>query len=237
MLKPQTSMALLIATGLVLTTGVNAKTVKHVTTKTVTTTKTIPAISEATDTTAPDTGWHIDNSHTFIGFTVNHMGFSTVHGQFKKFSSNVDFDGKNLAKLKLEVNIDTGSLDTNWKARDEHLAKAEFFNVEQYPTMTFTTDSVKVNDKTHAQILGQLTLLGQTKPVTLKLTLTKRGISPMTKHEVIGFNATTTIKRSEFGMTAYVPAVSDDISVVIDGEITQGGEPAAPAPVAEITSP
>ena len=164
--------------------------------------------------------WQFDQSHTRVGFTVDHMGFSTVVGDFRQFDGAVQYDPKQPAALKVNFEIDTKSIDSGWEARDEHLRKAEFFNVEKFPKMTFTSTAVKVVSDTRSQVTGNLTLLGVTKPVTLEVTLNKTAINPITKLQTAGITATTTIKRSDWGMTTYVPAVGDEIPVRIDAELT-----------------
>lgn len=163
--------------------------------------------------------WTFDQSHTRIGFSVDHLGYSTTHGQFEDFKGTVQYDPKKPADTKVSFSIDTDSIDTGWDARDEHLEKPEFFNVEKFPTMTFESTQVKMQGKNKAKVTGNLTLLGVTKPVTLDVVLKKHAPSPITKKDTIGFQATTSIKRSDFGMTAYVPAVGDRIPVLIDAEL------------------
>lgn len=163
--------------------------------------------------------WTFDQSHTRVGFSVDHLGYSLTHGHFEDFKGTVQYDPKKPTATKVSFTIETDSIDTGWDARDDHLEKPEFFNVEKFPTMTFESTQVKMQGKNKAKVTGNLTLLGVTKPVTLDVVLKKHAPSPITKKDTIGFQATTTIKRSDFGMTAYVPAVGDLIPVVIDAEL------------------
>lgn len=164
--------------------------------------------------------WEFDKSHTRVGFTVDHLGFSSVIGDFRQFDGQVQYDPKQPAGLKVNFEIDTKSIDSGWAARDEHLRKADFFNVEKFPKMTFTSTAVKVLGDSKSQVTGNLTLLGVTKPVTLDVTLNKLDVNPITKKQTAGITATTSIKRSDWGMTTYVPAVGDVIPVRIDAELT-----------------
>lgn len=164
--------------------------------------------------------WEFDKSHTRVGFSVDHLGFSTVVGDFRQFDGAVQYDPKQPEALKVNFEIDTKSIDSGWAARDEHLRKADFFNVDKFPKMTFTSTAVKVLGDNRSQVTGNLTLLGVTKPVTLDVTLNKLAVNPITKKQTAGITAVTTIKRSEWGMTTYVPAVGDDIPVRIDAELT-----------------
>lgn len=164
--------------------------------------------------------WQFDKSHTRVGFTVDHLGFSSVVGDFRQFDGSVQYDPKQPANLKINFEIDTKSIDSGWAARDEHLRKADFFNVEKFPKMTFVSTAVKVSGENQRQVTGNLTLLGVTKPVTLQVTINKVALNPINKKQTAGITATTTIKRSDWGMIAYVPAVGDDIPVRIDAELT-----------------
>ncbi|MEC7118933.1 MAG: YceI family protein [Pseudomonadota bacterium] len=164
--------------------------------------------------------WQFDKSHTRVGFTVDHLGFSTVVGDFRQFDGAVQYDPKKPDDLKVSFEIATTSIDSGWAARDEHLRKADFFNVEKFPKMTFESTAVKVLSENRSQVTGNLTLLGVTKPVTLDVTLNKMAINPITNLQTAGITATTTIKRSDWGMTTYVPAVGEDIPVRIDAELT-----------------
>ncbi len=164
--------------------------------------------------------WKFDQSHTRVGFTVDHLGFSTVVGDFRQFDGSVQYDPKQPEALKVSFEIDTKSIDSGWAARDEHLRKGDFFNVEKFPKMTFTSTAVKVLSDTRSQVTGNLTLLGVTKPVTLEVNVNKIALNPITKMQTAGITATTTIKRSDWGMIAYAPAVGEDIPVRIDAELS-----------------
>lgn len=169
-----------------------------------------------TATAAP---WALDASHTRIGFTIDHMGYSTTYGQFKTHKGVVDYDPAQPAKTKINFNIDTASLDTDWPARDEHLLGSDFFNAKQYPSMRFVSSKYTPLGGNKAKVDGQLTLLGKTRPVTLDLTLNKHEVSPLTKLDTIGFKATTVIKRSQWGMNTFLPAVADEVYISIDAEL------------------
>lgn len=176
--------------------------------------------------TAHAAPWAFDGSHTRVGFTVDHLGYSTVTGAFNTFDGQVEYDAKQARATQVNFKIDTSSINTGWAARDEHLKKPEFFNVDAYPSMTFVSTGVKMRGANKAKVTGTLTLLGVSKPITLDVVLRKHAVSPITQKDTIGFEATTTIKRSDFGMKAYVPAVGDLIPVRIDGELNPVEAPA-----------
>lgn len=165
--------------------------------------------------------WQLDNSHTRVGFSVNHLGFSTTMGHFNDVKGVVNYDVKAPSKTNMSFTIATDSIDTNWDARDEHLKKAEFFNVAKYPTMTFKSTSVKFINPQQAKITGDFTMLGQTKPLTLDVTLNKIANSPLTKEPVIGFRATGNIDRAAYGMTAFADGITTNVPIQIDGELIE----------------
>ena len=167
------------------------------------------------------TQWQLDNSHTRVGFSVEHMGFSTVMGHFSDVDGTVQFDLKNPNQTQFNFVVDTDSIDTGWEARDKHLKTDEFFNVEKYPTMSFKSTQVNFINPQQAKVTGDFTLLGQTKPLTLNLTLKKIDNSPLTKEPVIGFRATGNIDRTAYGMDAYSQGVTTNVPIQIDGELVE----------------
>ena len=167
----------------------------------------------------------IDTSHAFANFNVNHLGYSTMLGRFNKFTGNISFDQTNVAASKVNVTIETASIDTNHQKRDDHLRSPDFFNVAEFPTMTFASKKVeKTGDKT-GLVTGDLTLLGVTRPVTLNVTFNKAAVHPFDgakpasqQRFVVGFSATGSIKRSDFGMKYALPAVGDTINIQLEAE-------------------
>ncbi|WP_243443675.1 YceI family protein [Psychrobacter sp. JCM 18903] len=156
-----------------------------------------------------------------MGFSVNHLGFSTTMGHFNDVKGVINYDVKSPSKTNMSFTIATDSIDTNWDARDEHLKKAEFFNVAKYPTMTFKSTSVKFINPQQAKVTGDFTMLGQTKPLTLDVTLNKIANSPLTKEPVIGFRATGNIDRAAYGMTAFADGITTNVPIQIDGELIE----------------
>ena len=165
--------------------------------------------------------WQLDDSHTRVGFSVNHLGFSTTMGRFNDVQGMVNYDIKDPSKTKLSFTIATYSIDTNWDARDKHLKTDEFFNVAKYPTMTFKSTKVSFINPQQAKVTGDFTMLGQTKPLTLDVTLNKIANSPLTKEPVIGFRATGNIDRAAYGMTAYAAGITTNVPIQIDGELVE----------------
>jgi polyisoprenoid-binding protein YceI len=162
---------------------------------------------------APQT-YTIDTSHTYAGYQISHMGLSLQRGGFTQVSGKVVVD--DAAKSgNVDVTIAADSLNTDWAARDKHLKSKDFFNVAQYPTLTFKSSALKYEGDKLDAVEGQLTLLGVTKPVTLKVVHFSHAKNPMTGKDSYGVNAEAVIKRSEFGMTTYLPAIGDDVKLNI----------------------
>lgn len=159
-----------------------------------------------------------DPAHTQVMFSVSHLGFSYSHGRFNKFSGQFMMDEQKPEGSSAEIAIDTGSIDMNSDAWDKHLKSADFFNVEKFPKMAFkSTKIVKTGEKT-AEMTGDFTLLGVTKPVTMYVTLNKIGEHPMNKNKMAGFSLTGKIKRSDFGMNYGLPMVGDDVAINVQVE-------------------
>ncbi|MEN8992959.1 YceI family protein [Acinetobacter sp. YH12069] len=174
--------------------------------------------SVTTISMAKPVAYQIDPTHTATVFTWNHFGFSTPSANFSDIQGTINVDNAKPANSSVNVTIPLSSLNTNVKALDDHLKKADFFDAEQYPNITFKSTKVQAISKTKYKITGNLTVKNVTKPVVLDAVLNKQAVHPMTKAETIGFNATTSFDRSAFGVGAYVPNVGDKITVNITTE-------------------
>lgn len=173
------------------------------------------AVSSAT-AFAQATTYTIDNSHTSLIFAVSHLGFSDTYGRFNKISGTVAWDASAPAASKFDVTIDANTIDTNDAKRDDHLKNADFFNVKQFPLITFKSTKV-VEDGDKVSVTGDMTMHGVTKPVTLSLTKLKEGATPF-KDVRIGFRGTTTLKRSDFGMNGMQGGIGDEIAIMLSFE-------------------
>lgn len=140
-----------------------------------------------------------DAVHTQIGFKIRHI-VSKTKGHFKKFSGEFEYDEKNPKKLKINITIETASIDTDNEKRDGHLRSKDFFNTEKFPEMTFKSTKVKEAGKNKLKVTGDLTLLGVTKPVTLDVDILGLATGPMGKVRV-GISATGKLNRKDYGMT------------------------------------
>ena len=159
----------------------------------------------------------IDGAHTYPFFEINHLGWSTTRGFFRKMegTATLDFAAK---KGSAEIVIDTNSLDTGLTKRDEHLRGEDFLDVAKHPTMTFKSDKLTFKGDKVIEADGQLTLRGVTKPITLTFTQFKCGENPIIKKHYCAGDATATIKRSDFGITVYPGAVGEEVKLLIQIE-------------------
>ena len=182
--------------------------------------KILIAIALATSVTASAyaaDSYTIDPNHTFPVFEVSHLGYTMQHGRFNKTNGSITLDMA--AKSgSVDLVIETTSLDMGFPLWDEHLSADGFFNTAKFPTMTFKSNKLIFKDDKVVAAEGQFTLLGVTKPLTVSVNGFKCGENPMNKKAMCGANIGGTIKRSDFGMTKYVPAVSDEVHIHVPVE-------------------
>jgi len=162
--------------------------------------------------------YKLDPGHTMVLFSWNHFGYSNPTADLGLGEGTLVFDEQHPANSSVEVTLPLARLDTHVPALDEHLKKPDFLNADQYPVVTFKSTEVQPLGGNKFKVTGNLTVHGVTKPVVLDATLNKVGPHPMTKAPSIGFDATASIKRSDFGVGAYVPNVSDELSIRITTE-------------------
>ena len=169
-------------------------------------------------TAAKSVKYTFDPAHTQIIFAANHLGFSFSHGRFMKFDGFFTFDPAAPESSEVNVTVETASVDMGSDKWDEHLKGADFLNVEKFPQMTFKSTKIEKTCEKTGKLTGDFTLLGVTKPVTLDVTYNGSGVHPYSNNNIAGFSAAGTIKRSEFGMTGSIPAVGDDVFLIIQVE-------------------
>jgi polyisoprenoid-binding protein YceI len=163
--------------------------------------------------------WKIDPAHSSVNFEISHMAVSHVHGSLTNVNGIVELNDKDITKSSVEATIDTTTVSTGVVMRDDTLKSDDFFNVQKYPQITFRSSSLRRNKGT-VQLLGNLTLNGVTRSVTLDLD----GPSPpqtMSGKTISGFSATGLIRRSDFtfGSSKFNIVVGDDVKFTIDVEI------------------
>lgn len=157
-----------------------------------------------------------EGQHAFIEFRIKHLGYSWLYGSFNDFDGSFTFDEKNPAADKVNVVINTNSVDTNHAERDKHLRSKEFLNVSKYPQATFESTDVKKNAEGYS-VVGNLTLNGVTKPVTLESKLTGQGNDPWGGYRA-GFEANGTIKLKDFNITTDLGPASQKVELILSVE-------------------
>lgn len=161
--------------------------------------------------------YKVDPYHTQVVFTLSHFGFTEFSGMFGDASGNLVLNTAKPAADKLDVTIGMKSVMTTVPALTTELNNNQWFDTAKYPTATFTSTKVIRTGKTTATIDGNLTLHGVTRPIVLKARFIGTGINPIDKADTVGFSAIGVVKRSEFGVKAYVPMVGDDVTLTLAG--------------------
>lgn len=159
----------------------------------------------------------LDNQHTYVLWKVKHLGFSTQAGKWYA-SGQLVLDKDNPQQSKVNVTIKVDDIVTGIPELDKHLKGKLFFDTKQFPTATFVSNRVEVMGENKAKVYGMLTLHGVTKPIILNVTLNKAGINLLNDRETAGFSATTSLKRSDYGIKALIPEVGDDVEIEIEAE-------------------
>ncbi len=174
------------------------------------------AIAAGAPAWAAAENFDLDVLHTYPSFEINHLGFSVMRGVFTSTSGALNYDEANRSG-SVKATIEAASLSTGYAKRDDHLRSKDFFNVEKFPTLSFSSDSFKLEADKPVTVSGNLTMLGVTKPVTLNVKPTRCGNRP-DKLYVCGALVNGSLKRSDWGMNAYVPFVSDEVTIQIEVE-------------------
>lgn len=162
--------------------------------------------------------YKIDPNHTDVVAGWSHFGFSHPVAHFGKVDGSITYDPAKPAASSVQVTIPLDGLNSHVPDFDEHLKSADFFDTEKYPTITFKSTKVEAAGEKKLKVTGELTVHGVTKPAVLDVTINKIGEQPMAKRAAAGFDATTTLKRSDFGLGKYAPNVSDEVSIRITTE-------------------
>jgi len=162
--------------------------------------------------------YKLDPTHTDVLVQWNHMGFSNPTAHFGNADGTLVYDAADVSKSTVEVTLPLSGLNSFTAKFDEHLRSADFFDAAKFPTATFKSTKVEAAGTNKLTVTGDLTVKGVTKPVVLDVTVNGAGEHPMAKVPSVGFDATTTIKRSDFGIGAYAPAVSDEVKIRITTE-------------------
>lgn len=181
------------------------------------------SVSAMADTTT----YQMDPTHTSVVVAWSHFGFSHPTATFSEVKGTIQFDEDDVANSSVEVSIPVKTVDTKVPALNEEFLGAEYFDVAQYPQATFKSTEIEATGDDQYDVHGDLTIKGKTQPVVLHATLNGVGEHPMAKVPALGFDAETTIQRSDFGLDQYVPNVSDDITIRLSSEAEAAKAPAA----------
>lgn len=170
--------------------------------------------------------WKIDSAHSEVNFAVRHMMISKVRGQFEQFDGTIEFDPDRPAETRVEVHIDVASINTREEQRDNHLRSADFFDVENYPTMTFRSTDVEVTGEDSARLTGELTIRDETHSVSVDVEYAGLAKSPWGTTSA-GFSARTSLNREDWGLTWNQPLetggwlVGKEVEIFIDVELVR----------------
>lgn len=180
--------------------------------------------ANTTDPAAVQAGTYaLETKHARVLFAVSHFGFSTWYGDFTGATGTLKLDPKSPSASRLEVSIPTASVSTTNATLDGELKSADWFDAAKHPTITFRSTAVTPTGPSTAKVAGDLTFHGVTKPVVLDATFKAAGTNPMNKAYTVGFEVTGRIKRSDFGVTTYVPAVGDEVDLIISAPFERTG--------------
>jgi polyisoprenoid-binding protein YceI len=169
-----------------------------------------------TDPAAVQAGsYKLETSHARVVFSLSHMGFSTWYGDLPGATGSLTLDPKNAAADALEVSIPVAGVSTTNARLDTELKAADWMDATQFPTITFKSTKVTQTGPNAAQVTGDLTFHGVTRPVTLEATFKGSGVNMLTKAYTVGFEVKGRIKRSDFGVKKYVPLIGDDVDLTI----------------------
>lgn len=160
----------------------------------------------------------LDASHSQVLFSYDHLGFSTTYGMFSGFEGEIMFDANDAANSSVNVSMPVMSMFTGWEQREGHFMSDDFFAAQEGDLVTFKSTSIEVTGENTAKITGDLSMNDVTKSVVLDATLNQKGDHPFANKPWMGFDATTTLVRSDFGVGAFAPAVSDEVEVQISIE-------------------
>ena len=157
----------------------------------------------------------VEPSHTRVQFAVSHIGFTHFFGDFTGAKGSLLLDPKNVPASQVDITLPVASVSTTNTTLDGELKSADWFDAATYPTIRFVSTKVVVTGPGKATITGNLTMHGVTKPVELAASFNGSGVNPLDKTYTVGFDATTTLKRSDFGVKTYLPMIGDETSVRI----------------------
>jgi polyisoprenoid-binding protein YceI len=183
----------------------------------------LAASAQAQSPAAQSGTYKLEPNHTQVFFGVNHLGISNYYGSFSGASGSLTLDTAKPAASKLDISVPVASVHTPSEKLNGELSSAGWLDAEAFPTMTFRSTAVTPTGPNTADVTGNLTLHGITKPVTLKAKFHGAAPNPMSKVYTVGFDVTGAIKRSDFGVSTYVPLISDNVDLIITAAFEKTG--------------
>jgi len=176
-------------------------------------------VAPNTDPTQVRPGAYVlDPDHGKITWSVSHLGYSTYYGQLAGLTGTLTLDPKAPEKSQLSVSVPLGGVITGSAHLNERLATPDFFDTAKFPAASFTATRVEPTSPTTARITGDLNLRGTVRPFAIDATFNQAGIHPVDQRYTVGFDGRAVIKRSEFGINAYLPQLGDEVTLRIEGE-------------------
>lgn len=166
----------------------------------------------------------LDTAHGKITWSISHLGFSTYIGQFSDVQGTLALDSADPAKSRLDVTVNMDSAATLHPELDAHLKNEDFFHTAKFPTASFKSTAVRVVDSNKAEITGDLTMRGVTRPVVVNAVFNQAGVNPVDNLYSVGFDGTAVIKRSDFGIEYGLPLLGDEVKLQIEGEFKYAAE-------------
>jgi len=178
-----------------------------------------PVLASAALTDALTGDYVLDKSHASIVFSISHAGYSRYTGRFNMLDAQLNFDAKDVTQSTLKATVAPGSVDANNSTLEAELASKNWFNAVAFPEAMFVARKIKKTGAATGKITGDLTLMGITKPLVLDVVF--NGGGNFMQKDKIGFSAKTTLKRSDFGIIAYLPIVGDRVTLDIEVEFVR----------------
>ena len=162
--------------------------------------------------------YELDDTHAYLSFSYSHLGLSNPQIQFADFEASLELNGNDMSLSQVSITIDAASVDSTVPELDDDLKGPDFFDVANHPAITFQSTAYEETSDSSGRLSGDLSVRGVTLPVTLDVTINSASMNPLNRKEMIGFSATGSINRSDYGLTAYVPLVGDELSLAMQIE-------------------
>ncbi|MCH8334351.1 MAG: YceI family protein [Proteobacteria bacterium] len=162
--------------------------------------------------------YELDDTHAYLSFSYSHLGLSNPQIHFADFEASLELNGNDMSLSHVSIIIDAASVDSAVPALDDDLKGADFFDVENYPKITFKSTAYEETSESSGRLTGDLSVRGVTKPITLEVTINSASMNPLNRREMIGFSATGSFNRSDYGLTGYAPLIGDELSLAVQIE-------------------